>query len=447
MESNKTQSVSRAIQVADKVSAMLAYWDHDLVCRFANAAYLEWFGKSKEEMIDKMRISELLGQSIFEKNLPYILGALGGKTQTFEREIPSPQGGIRYSIANYFPDVVDGEVMGFIVHVADVTPIKLLEKNLADSNRIIAEQNKNLRTDNEIITRRTNELKSAYDDIATINEELRAANEELSSMNEQLHLANTAIEAQAVELRQYVQKEKELMEIKNRFISVASHEFRTPLSIILLSSEFLHRFWDRCTQVQIDAKLKTIKRHVDFMNELLNDILEIRKFEERKLKVNRKPVDLSSLKELAQEIFQASSVKNQLNFQLNRTETTILTDERLLHTILMNLVSNAAKYSPNATPVDVRVEGGTDQLVIVVKDSGLGIPPEEMKNLFTSFHRANNVGEIRGTGLGLTIVKRAVEFLNGEIDVVSQLAKGTSFTVTIPLNNPDDIVSSVYYLA
>jgi len=129
--------------VSDRVSAMLAYWDKDLVCRFANAAYRDWFGKTREEMVGKMTIKELLGP-LYEKNKPYILGALEGEVQTFEREIPLPTGEVRSSIANYFPDIVNGEVRGFFVHVADVTPIKRLEKELVKSNAIISEQNKRL---------------------------------------------------------------------------------------------------------------------------------------------------------------------------------------------------------------------------------------------------------------------------------------------------------------
>lgn len=135
---------SMGLLVADHVSAMLAYWDKNLICRFANAAYRDWFGKTREEMVDKITIKELLGP-IYDKNLPYILGALEGKHQTFEREIPIPGGGgTRYSIANYFPDIVDGKVRGFFVHVADITNLKLLERELTKSNEIISEQNMRL---------------------------------------------------------------------------------------------------------------------------------------------------------------------------------------------------------------------------------------------------------------------------------------------------------------
>lgn len=121
--------------VADHVSAMLAYWDKNLICRFANKSYLEWFGKKREDMIDKMTIQELLGP-LFQQNLPYITGVLQGIPQTFEREIPVPGGqGIRHSLANYVPHIADGEVQGFFVHVADISPTKVLEERLKAKNR------------------------------------------------------------------------------------------------------------------------------------------------------------------------------------------------------------------------------------------------------------------------------------------------------------------------
>lgn len=141
-EHNNVESIG--LLVADHVSAMLAYWDKNLICRFANAAYRDWFGKTREEMVGKITIKELLGP-IYEKNLPYILAALEGKPQTFEREIPIPGGvGTRYSLANYFPDIIDGQVRGFFVHVADITNLKLLERELTKSNEIISQQNKRL---------------------------------------------------------------------------------------------------------------------------------------------------------------------------------------------------------------------------------------------------------------------------------------------------------------
>lgn len=124
-----------ALLISDQITAMLAYWDKDLKCRFANSAYVDWFGKTKEEMINKMSIDELLGP-LYEKNLPYIKGALAGTKQLFEREIPIPgSSGVRHSLATYIPDIKNGEVLGFFVHVADVSYLKELEKEIALAKR------------------------------------------------------------------------------------------------------------------------------------------------------------------------------------------------------------------------------------------------------------------------------------------------------------------------
>lgn len=131
------------LAVADHITAMLGYWDKDLVCRFANAAYRDWFGKTRDEMVGKVTLKELLGP-LYEKNLPFITGALAGKPQTFEREICMVDGTVHYTIANYFPDIIEGQTQGFFVHVADVTPLKLLEKELKHSAEVINDQNKRL---------------------------------------------------------------------------------------------------------------------------------------------------------------------------------------------------------------------------------------------------------------------------------------------------------------
>jgi PAS domain S-box-containing protein len=124
--------------VSDQITAMLAYWDKDLISRFANNAYREWFGKTREEMINKMHISELLGPILYEKNLPYIIGALSGEKQVFEREIPIPGGnGTRHSLTTYIPDLRNKEVIGFFVHVADVTHVKNLENEIIKAKREI----------------------------------------------------------------------------------------------------------------------------------------------------------------------------------------------------------------------------------------------------------------------------------------------------------------------
>lgn len=164
------------LMVTDHITAMLAYWDKDTVCRFANSAYVEWFGKRKEDMVGKITIKELLGP-LYEKNLPYITAALKGEVQTFEREIPLPSGtGTRNSLANYYPDIVNGEVLGFFVHVADVTPLKLLEKELIISNEKINDQNRLLINFSNIVS---HNLKSYANNLASILNLMQHADSEV----------------------------------------------------------------------------------------------------------------------------------------------------------------------------------------------------------------------------------------------------------------------------
>lgn len=166
MSSEPINQNSIGLLVVDQISAMLAYWDRNLVCRFANSAYRDWFGKTKEEMIDKMTIRELLGE-LYVLNEPYILGALKGIPQTFEREIKTPSGELRYSLANYYPNIINGEVLGFYVHVADITSTKLLEIELTKSNKVIKEQNERLLSFANIVSHNlksyANNLKSILD--------------------------------------------------------------------------------------------------------------------------------------------------------------------------------------------------------------------------------------------------------------------------------------------
>ena len=153
-----------AMSVVDHIPAMIAYWDKDLICRFANAPYLKWFGQKSEDMIGKMTIRELLGP-LYEKNLPFITGVLHGEPQTFEREIPLPSGETRSTLANYFPDIKDGEVKGFFVHVGDVHDLKMLQKDLIRSNEVVIDQNKRLHNFANIVSHNLKSYASNLDSL------------------------------------------------------------------------------------------------------------------------------------------------------------------------------------------------------------------------------------------------------------------------------------------
>ncbi|PZX52147.1 PAS domain S-box-containing protein [Algoriphagus ratkowskyi] len=174
MDTKKLRTKIFELKVADHITAMLAYWDKNLVCRFANSAYIDWFGKTQEEMIDKITVKELLG-TLYEMNLPFISAVLKGEVQTFEREIPTPTGGTRHSLANYYPDIVNGEVVGFYVHVADVSSLKLLEIELLKSNHRVNEQNKRLLNFSNIVS---HDLKSYANNISSILDLINQASSE-----------------------------------------------------------------------------------------------------------------------------------------------------------------------------------------------------------------------------------------------------------------------------
>lgn len=231
--------------VADTVTAMLAYWDKDLICRFANAAYLDWFGKTRADMVDKMTISELLGPDLFEKNKEYIFGALRGVRQTFERNIPVPSGGFRPSLANYFPHIVDGVVHGFVVHVADISYVKELESELVRSNKIIGDQNKRLLNFANIVS---HNLGSYANNLQILLELLVTANTDLEKSKVMHHLTATAeaFSSTVSNLNEIVAAQNQLG-IKS--VPVSLHEYVEKVCRIL--------------RVQIEAAHARIRNEVD----------------------------------------------------------------------------------------------------------------------------------------------------------------------------------------
>lgn len=227
------------------------------------------------------------------------------------------------------------------------------------------------------------------------------------------------------------QKEKELNEIKSNFVSMASHEFRTPLSTILSSVSLMEFYKTTETQDKRDKHIHRIKSAVDEMVATLEEFLSLEKIEEGKVSVKNETFNIRQLAENIRSKFNAELKNNQTIEYLHTGAEHVCLDEGFLNHILSNLLSNAIKYSPENSSIlfDTRVENTT--IVLRVKDNGIGISPEDQKHLFERFFRASNTGNIKGTGLGLHIVKRYVELLGGAINVKSTLNEGTEFTVKI----------------
>ncbi|MBW4483716.1 MAG: CBS domain-containing protein [Tildeniella torsiva UHER 1998/13D] len=238
-----------------------------------------------------------------------------------------------------------------------------------------------------------------------------------------------------VNIRKALTREKELGDLKTRFISMASHEFRTPLTTILASAETLERYSQKFTPEKQQVVLKRIQTSVHHMIGLLNDVLTVGKAEAGKLDCTVSPIDLKQFcLDLVEEVqFAQVSTASPIEFIATGESGPVLADEKLLRHMLLNLLSNAVKYSPEHTPVTFTLNCGADQTVLQVSDRGIGIPPADQTRLFGAFHRADNVGNISGTGLGLVIAKRAAEAHQGRISFVSEAGIGTTFTVVLPL--------------
>ncbi|HEY9872948.1 MAG TPA: PAS domain S-box protein, partial [Candidatus Obscuribacterales bacterium] len=237
------------------------------------------------------------------------------------------------------------------------------------------------------------------------------------------------------EMLKALEKEKELNELKSRFITITSHEFRTPLSTILSSAELIEHYSHVLSEEKKLKRLHHIQAAVKQMTQLLNDVLIIGKAEAGKLELNPDPLDLNKFcQELVEEMQLIAGNQHTITFASQCDCTPTYMDEKLLRHIFSNLLSNAIKYSPEGGSIHFEVFCQNGEATFLVKDQGIGIPPEDQQRLFESFHRATNVGTISGTGLGLAIVKNCVDLHSGSIIVASEIGEGTTFKVTLPIN-------------
>lgn len=235
------------------------------------------------------------------------------------------------------------------------------------------------------------------------------------------------------ELARTLEKEKQLNELKSRFVSMTSHEFRTPLTTILSSTELLQSHSYKWGEPRDLKHLERIHTAVERMTELLNGVLVLSRAEAGRLEFHPQPLNLEQFCRDLVEDLQSSAPEHQLLFSLTGNCTQVAMDEKLLQHILPNLLSNAIKYSPRGGSVRFEVTCTNTSVCFQIQDQGIGIPTADLPHLFESFHRAKNVGNISGTGLGLAIVKKSVDLHGGTISVTSEVGIGTTFIVILPL--------------
>lgn len=244
-----------------------------------------------------------------------------------------------------------------------------------------------------------------------------------------------ALELAKEEVSLSLEKEKELGQLKSRFVSMASHEFRTPLSAVQLSASLIEKYAEPFDNPNIRKHVGKIKNAVVNLSTILNDFLSLEKLEAGKVEPSITNFDLVKLAEEITEEMQLMAKQNQnIIYQHTGKKSVIKLDPNLLKNCIINLVGNAIKYSGENTFIEFNTEMNDKNCVITVKDNGIGIPESDQKNLFEAFFRAHNTGNIPGTGLGLNIVARYAMLMNGKVDFKSSINNGTIFTISFPVS-------------
>ncbi|MGV3641312.1 MAG: sensor histidine kinase, partial [Adhaeribacter sp.] len=263
-----------------------------------------------------------------------------------------------------------------------------------------------------------------------------ARTQELAQAITQLENTNKTLFRAQQEIKKALQKEKELNELKSRFVTIASHEFRTPLSTVLSSASLIGKYKLSEEDDKRQKHVNRIKSAVSNLTTILNDFLSLSRIEEGKVYNVPTAFELVSLaRDIVEEMQGYIKVGQQIHYQHKGPEELVTLDKQLFKNILLNLLSNASKYSAEAKNIYLITEISPEKVIIRVRDEGIGIPEPDQAHLFTLFFRAQNAANYEGTGLGLNIVKRYVDLMNGSLQFESVLDRGTTFTIEFPRNN------------
>lgn len=298
-------------------------------------------------------------------------------------------------------------VMALII---DITERKAAEKEIHDLNANLEER----------INKRTNQLNSSVDELVESNKKLEA------EIEKRIKAEN--------KIKHALQKEIELNDLKTKFLSLVSHEFKTPLSGILTSTVLVGKYKETTQQSKRDRHLKTITDKVNYLNTILNDFLSIERIDSGKVKYRFTTFSLSKV--VNEAIYNANMLLKsgqKINYPKNVDDYTIYQDEKVLELILSNLINNAIKYSPQNSTINLNFKLTDKFLTFKVIDEGIGIPKKDQKHIFERYFRAENALLDQGTGIGLNIVKGHIESLGGNINFTSEENKGSTFTVELPI--------------
>jgi PAS domain S-box-containing protein len=257
--------------------------------------------------------------------------------------------------------------------------------------------------------------------------------QDITILNEYKENLESKVKTRTQEVVESLEREKELGLLKTKFVSMASHEFRTPLTSIKATSDIILRYYDKLSREDIDERLKKIKREVEEMTIMLEDILIIGKSDAQKLDYNPELLDIVSLiKDIISEYQLSESENRQIVYEISDPVICVEVDRKWIKHIVLNILSNAIKYSDEGKVIEITIKQRQAGVSFCFKDYGIGIPKEDIKLLFEPFHRGENVQNISGTGLGLAVLKKAVELHRGIIEINSELGEGSHFRVILP---------------
>lgn len=326
-----------------------------------------------------------------------------------------------YSWKNSLLKDSKGEVKGMICSGIDISDLREAEHRILSMNAELEKR----------VSRRTEELAAAINQLLNINKKLEFEIQERKS-------AEDALREKEKALRKAYEREKELNNLKSRFVSMASHEFRTPLSTILSSAELIEAYNEMGQDAKRVKHILRIRSAVNNLTSILNDFLSLSKLEEGK--VISQPMEFvlnDFCDDLLEDILPLLKPGQKVITSEENRNTVIFLDHKILKNILLNLFSNAIKYSEQDKSIYFEFFMDDKMLHFSIRDEGIGIPAEEHEYLFTRFFRAHNVENIQGTGLGLNIVKRYLELMEGIIQFESTLGVGTKFQISLPRKLPN----------
>ncbi|MFH4965207.1 PAS domain-containing sensor histidine kinase [Gaetbulibacter sp. M235] len=396
------EAVSEGVIVVDETQTIVA----------TNISVEQMFGYENKELIGKP-LNILIPKNYHSGHVGHFNGFI---KQKVSRKMGNGRGlnGIRKDSTifpleiglNPFEAYGETFVMALVI---DVSVRKKHEQEIVDLNMQLEDK----------VLRRTQELSNAINELKALNSRLEAENKKRIEAEKKTKIA--------------LKKEIELNELKTKFLSLVSHEFKTPLSGILTSTMLLGKYKLTEQQDNRDKHIKTITDRVHYLNNILNDFLSIDKLETGKIKYNFNDFKLSKvINEVVYNCNLLLKEGQRIKYPDNIDDISLYQDEKIVELTLSNLVHNALKYSPENTIIDIDVRHDYEKTTFIVKDKGIGIPENDQKNIFNRYFRAENALLSQGTGIGLNIVKTHLENLGGKIKFVSEENKGTTFTVTIP---------------